>query len=62
MDEPSKGLGRREIIDLVSVIYENIEQMGKTFIVSEHNTEFLEMCANVCELVRDKKKVVVRKR
>ena len=62
LDEPSKGLGRREIIDLVSVIYENIEQMGKTFIVSEHNTEFLEMCANVCELVRDKKKVVVRKR
>lgn len=59
LDEPSKGLGRKEMFDLISVIYENIENYGKTFVVTEHNTEFLEMCSYVNELVRDNGKVRV---
>lgn len=59
LDEPSKGLGRKEMIDLISVIYENIEKYGKTFIVTEHNTEFLDLCSYVNELVRDKGKVKI---
>lgn len=59
LDEPSMGLGRKEMIDLISVIYENIENYGKTFIVIEHNTEFLNLCQYVNELVRDNRKVKV---
>ena len=51
LDEPSKGLGRNEMISLVQVIYDNIERQGKTFIVSEHNPEFLALCSCVSELV-----------
>ncbi|MBR5363932.1 MAG: ATP-binding cassette domain-containing protein [Oscillospiraceae bacterium] len=54
LDEPSKGLGRSEMISLIQVIYDNIERQGKTFIVSEHNPEFLELCSCVNELVSDK--------
>jgi putative uvrABC system protein A len=59
LDEPSMGLGRKEMIDLISVIYENIENYGKTFIVIEHNTEFLNLYQYVNELVRDNRKVKV---
>lgn len=62
LDEPTKGLGRKEVFDLIRIIYENIESQGKTFIVSEHNTEVLEMCSNVCELTRAKGKVQVKNR
>ena len=54
LDEPSRGLGRSEMISLIQVIYDNIERQGKTFIVSEHNPEFLELCSCVNELVSDK--------
>lgn len=53
LDEPSKGLGRSEMISLIQVIYDNIEKQGKTFIVSEHNPEFLELCSCVSELISD---------
>lgn len=59
LDEPSKGLGRKETVDLISVIYENIKYFGKTFIVAEHNRDFLEMCSYVNELVQNKGKVKV---
>lgn len=50
LDEPSKGLGHKEILELISVIYENIKEKGKTFVVSEHNSEFLKLCSHVNEL------------
>ena len=62
LDEPVKGLGRKEMFNLVGTIYESIEVFGKTFIVSEHNTEFLELCTNVSELRRQDGAVVVLKR
>lgn len=62
LDEPSKGLGRKEMLDLIGMIYENIEKFGKTFIVSEHNTEFLELCSYVSELKKQDGKVIVSSR
>lgn len=59
LDEPSKGLCRKEIFELVSVIYENIIKYKKTFIVAEHNREFLELCTYVNSLVRDNGRVKV---
>ena len=50
LDEPSIGLGHKEILELISVIYENIKEKGKTFVVSEHNSEFLKLCSHVNEL------------
>lgn len=62
LDEPSKGLGRKEIFNLISVIYANIENYGKTFIVIEHNPYFLNMCQHVSELLKKDGKVVVQQK
>lgn len=62
LDEPSKGIGRKEMLSLISVLYENIESYGKTFIVSEHNEEFLGLCSYVSELKRQDDKVIVLRR
>ncbi len=62
LDEPAKGLGRKEIIELISVIYENIEKKGKTFIVSEHNPEFLTLCSHVCELEKKDGRVYIKEK
>lgn len=31
---------QKDILELISVIYNNIKEKGKTFVVSEHNAEF----------------------
>ncbi len=62
LDEPSKGLGRKEIVNLVSLIYENIEKYGKTFIVIEHNPYFLSLCQHVNELLKVNGKVIVKQK
>lgn len=59
LDEPSKGLGRKEMLNLINVIYENIEKKEKTFIVSEHNPEFLKLCSHVSVLRKTESKVYV---
>ena len=59
LDELLKGLGKREMLGLIQIIYENIEQKGKTFIVSEHNQDFINLCTNICELVRENGKVKI---
>lgn len=62
LDEPSKGLGQNEIINLVKVIYDNIKKYDKTYIVSEHNVEFLKLCSCVNELITDNGIVLVNNR
>ena len=59
LDEPSRGLGRKEMLNLISIIYDNIEKKGKTFIVAEHNVEFLALCPYVSELRKENGKVVI---
>ena len=61
LDEPAKGLGKKEIINLVTVIYENINDLNKTYIVSEHNEFFIKMCQNVSVLKKDNDEVIICK-
>ena len=35
-----KVIEQKDILELISVIYNNIKEKGKTFVVSEHNAEF----------------------
>ena len=52
LDEPTKGLGKREIGEFVRVIANNISEYGKTFIVADHNTDLLHACTYLNKLVR----------
>ena len=53
LDEPAKGLGRRETIRLLGLIYHQIEKNKKTFIIAEHNPAFLNYCSYFAELRRE---------
>lgn len=50
LDEPAKGLGRREITRLLGLIYDQISRNKKTFIIAEHDTIFLNYCSYFAEL------------
>lgn len=52
LDEPAKGLGRREIARLLGLIYEQISRNKRTFIVAEHDPVFLNYCSYFAELRR----------
>lgn len=52
LDEPTKGLGEKDIKKLVSMIYTDIKDNKKTYIVSEHNPLFLSYCSYITELDR----------
>lgn len=60
LDEPSKGLGRKDMINLLKLIYYSIDNYGKTFVVSEHNQEFLQLCSSVSILILEKGIVRIR--
>lgn len=51
LDEPLKGLGKNEMFNLANVIFDNIEKYDKTFVIAEHNNDFLKICSFVSELV-----------
>ena len=50
LDEPAKGLGRRETVRLLGLIYNQVSQNKKTFIIAEHDTMFLNYCSYFAEL------------
>lgn len=52
LDEPSKGLGRRETAGLLALIYSQISKNKKTFIIAEHDTMLLNNCSYFAELKR----------
>lgn len=52
LDEPAKGLGRRETARLLTLIYYQISRNKKTFIIAEHDTMFLNYCSYFAELKR----------
>lgn len=52
LDEPAKGLGRRETARLLGLIYEQISKNKKTFIIAEHDPIFLNYCSYFAELRR----------
>ena len=53
LDEPAKGLGKREIVRILDLIYNQISKSGKTFIIAEHNPMFLNYCSYIVELKRE---------
>ena len=52
LDEPAKGLGKREISRILGLIYNQISKKNKTFIIAEHDTMFLNFCSYFAELKR----------
>lgn len=52
LDEPAKGLGKRETARLLGLIYEQISKNKKTFIIAEHDPMFLNYCSYFAELRR----------
>ena len=52
LDEPAKGLGRRETVRLIELIYSQVSRNKKTFIIAEHDTIFLNYCSYYAELKR----------
>lgn len=59
LDEPAKGLGKREIKKLLGLIYEQISKNKKTFIVAEHDPMFLDFCSYFVELKRKGKSTTI---
>jgi excinuclease UvrABC ATPase subunit len=57
LDEPSKGLGKKEMYRLIEALVFNIRKFEKTFIVSEHNEEFLHYCYYVQRLTNKNGKI-----
>lgn len=53
LDEPAKGLGKREITRLLRLIYDQISKNKKTFIIAEHNPIFLNYCSYFVEFRRN---------
>lgn len=53
LDEPAKGLGRRETARLLRLIYDQISKNRKTFIIAEHDTMFLNYCSYFAEILRN---------
>ncbi|MGG7048492.1 MULTISPECIES: ATP-binding cassette domain-containing protein [unclassified Campylobacter] len=53
LDEPTKGLGDKDILKIISLLYKSIKNENKTFIVAEHNPLFLSYCNDIIEMKRD---------
>lgn len=52
LDEPAKGLGKRETARLLGLIYSQVSKNKKTFIIAEYDTMFLNYCSYFAELRR----------
>lgn len=46
-----KGLSPKEIGSIIELLYTQIRECDKTFIVTEHNTQFIDAASDVNELV-----------
>lgn len=53
LDEPVKGLSSKEISSIIELLYAQIRECNKTFIVIEHNTQFISAASYVSELIHD---------
>lgn len=53
LDEPVKGLSPKEIGSIIELLYAQIRDCDKTFIVSEHNTQFIDAASYVTELINN---------
>ena len=53
LDEPVKGLSPKEIGSIIELLYTQIRDCDKTFIVTEHNTQFIDAASYVSELINN---------
>lgn len=53
LDEPVKGLSPKEISSIIELLYSQIRESNKTFIVTEHNTQFIDAASYISELVNN---------
>lgn len=53
LDEPVKGLGCKEINSVLHLMYEQAIMQNKTFVVAEHNIQFIRGASYITELKRD---------
>ena len=53
LDEPVKGLSPKEIGSIIELLYTQIRECNKTFVVTEHNTQFIAAASYVSELIND---------
>lgn len=53
LDEPVKRLSSKEISSIIELLYAQIRECNKTFIVIEHNTQFISAASYVSELIHD---------
>lgn len=51
LDEPVKGLSPKEIESIIALLYSQIRNSNKTFIVSEHNTQFIDAASYISEII-----------
>lgn len=51
LDEPVKGLSPKEIASIIKLLYSQVKECNKTFIVSEHNTQFIDAASYITEIV-----------
>ena len=52
LDEPAKGLGKRETARLLRLIYDQVSKNKKTFIIAEHDPMFLNYCSYFTQILR----------
>lgn len=50
LDEPTKGLSERAVKCLIDILYEDIANNQRTYIIAEHNPIFLSNCTFINEL------------
>lgn len=59
LDEPSKGLSEKAIKKLINILYKDIENTKKTYIIAEHNPLFLSNCTFLNELNKINNEIIV---
>lgn len=59
LDEPAKGLGKRETARLLGLIYSQVSKNKKAFIIAEHDTMFLNYCSYFAELRRKGQSTII---
>jgi len=59
LDEPTRGLGKRDIQKVMNLLYEKTQEEKKTFIIVEHNQEVLDACSYNQILRRGEDNIVI---
>lgn len=59
LDEPVKGLSPKEIGSIIELLYSQIRNCNKTFVVTEHNIQFISAASYISELINNGKQTEI---